>query len=52
LLDPKNESLTTFKNSSLPNTWIIDKRGHLRLAWLGSINFDTLEKYVTPLLKE
>ncbi len=52
LLDPENESLTTFQNSSLPNTWIIDKRGHLRLAWLGAINFDTLEKYVTPLLKE
>jgi len=52
LLDPENESLTTFQNSSLPNTWIIDRRGHLRLAWLGSINLDTLEKYVTPLLKE
>lgn len=52
LLDPENESLTTFQNSSLPNTWIIDRKGHLRLAWLGSINLDTLEKYVTPLLKE
>jgi peroxiredoxin len=52
LLDPENESLTTFQNSSLPNTWIIDRKGYLRLAWLGAINLDTLEKYVTPLLKE
>ena len=52
LLDPENESLTTFQSSSLPNTWIIDRKGRLRLAWVGSINLDTLEKYVTPLLKE
>ena len=52
LLDPDNESLTAFQSSSLPNTWIIDRKGYLRLAWLGAINLDTLEKYVTPLLKE
>jgi peroxiredoxin len=52
LLDPENDSLTTFQSSSLPNTWIIDRRGYLRLGWLGAINLDTLEKYVTPLLKE
>ena len=52
LLDPENDSLTAFQTSSLPNTWIIDRKGQLRLAWLGAINLDTLEKYVTPLLKE
>ncbi len=52
LLDPGNESLITFQNSTLPNSWVIDRRGHLRMAWLGSINLPTLEKYVTPLLKE
>ncbi len=52
LLDPENESLTAFQSASLPNTWIIDRAGNLRLAWLGAINLDTLEKYVTPLLKE
>ena len=52
LLDPKNTSLTTFQSSSLPNTWVIDRKGQLRLAWLGAINGDTLERYVTPLLKE
>jgi peroxiredoxin len=52
LLDPENISLTTFQNSSLPNTWVIDRKGNLRLAWLGAINEDTLDEYVTPLLKE
>ena len=52
LLDPRNLALDTFQTSSLPNTWVIDRQGNLRLAWLGAINQDTLEKYVTPLLKE
>lgn len=52
LLDPDNQSLTTFQNSTLPNSFVIDRKGHLRLAWLGAINYPTLEKYVTPLLEE
>jgi peroxiredoxin len=52
LLDPDNISLITFQHSSLPTTFVIDRQGHLRLAWLGSINMPTLEKYVTPILKE
>jgi peroxiredoxin len=52
LLDPDNLSLKTFQNSTLPNSWVIDRKGYLRLAWLGAINGDTLEEYVTPLLKE
>jgi peroxiredoxin len=52
LLDPENQSLVTFQNNSLPNSWVIDRRGNLRLAWLGAINLDTLEAYVTPLLEE
>ena len=52
LLDPENLSLSTFQNSSLPNSWIIDRQGQLRMAWLGAINQETLEKFVTPLLEE
>jgi peroxiredoxin len=52
LLDPENQSLITFQNSTLPNSFVIDRRGHLRLAWIGAINQPTLEKYVTPLLEE
>ena len=52
LLDPGNKSLDTFKSNSLPNSWVIDKKGHLRMAWIGAINVPTLEKYVTPLIEE
>ncbi len=52
LLDPENLSLVTFQHSTLPNSFVIDRRGHLRLAWLGAINLPSLEKYVTPLLEE
>lgn len=52
LLDPENKSLITFQNQSLPNSYVIDRRGHLRLAWTGAINMATLEKYITPLLEE
>jgi peroxiredoxin len=52
LLDPENKSLITFQQASLPNTFVIDRRGQLRLAWIGAINSSTLEKYLTPLLEE
>lgn len=52
LLDPDLQSLETFQHSTLPNSFVIDRKGHLRLAWLGAINQPTLEKYITPLLEE
>jgi len=52
LLDPENKSLITFQQYTLPNSYVIDKDGNLRFSWLGAINEPTLEKYVTPLLKE
>ena len=52
LLDPENKTLKTFQTSSLPNSFVIDRNGNLRFAWLGAINEPTLEKYITPLLKE
>lgn len=52
LLDPENKSLEMFQNSSLPNSYVMDREGNLRLAWLGAINEATLEEYVTPLIKE
>ncbi|NQS91416.1 MAG: TlpA family protein disulfide reductase [Chloroflexi bacterium] len=52
LLDPENLSLITFQRNSLPNSFVIDRKGNLRMAWLGAINGPTLEKYITPLLEE
>jgi len=51
-LDPKSEALQAFRNGSLPNSYVIDRNGTVRLAWTGPINQATLEKYVTPMLKE
>lgn len=52
LLDPENKSLERFENASLPNSFIIDRQGNLRLTWTGAINRATLEKHVNPLLEE
>jgi peroxiredoxin len=50
--DPDQKALVAFRNSALPNSYVIDRRGQVRLAWTGAINRETLEKYVTPLLEE
>ena len=49
-LDPKGASLNAFKNSALPNSYVIDRTGTVRLMWTGEITREMLEKYVTPLL--
>ena len=49
-LDPNGKALYAFKNSSLPNSYVIDRSGIVRLSWTGEINREMLEKYVTPLL--
>jgi peroxiredoxin len=51
-LDPNNRALAAFRNQNLPNSYVIDRKGTVRLAWTGEINRDTLEKYVTPLIAE
>ena len=49
-IDPDGKSLDAFKNGSLPNSYVIDRTGTVRLMWTGEINRENLEKYVTPLL--
>ena len=49
-LDPNGHSASAFKNISLPNSYVIDRSGIVRLTWTGEINREMLEKYVTPLL--
>lgn len=50
-LDPGAKALRTFRNNSLPSSYIIDREGIIRLAWTGAISRDMLEKHVTPLLE-
>lgn len=51
-LDPGGASLRAFGNGTLPNSYVIDRTGTVRLAWTGEINRAVLEEYVTPLLTE
>jgi peroxiredoxin len=50
--DPGQKSIQAFRNSGLPNSFVIDKTGTVRLAWTGAISQDNLEKYVTPILEQ
>ncbi|HET7142824.1 MAG TPA: TlpA disulfide reductase family protein [Anaerolineales bacterium] len=50
--DPTNAAMSAFHNGSLPSSYVIDRKGNIRLAWVGEINREMLEKYVTPLLME
>jgi len=51
-LDPDVKALKVFQNFGLPNSYVIDREGTVRLAWSGEIDRGTLEEYVTPLLEE
>lgn len=51
-LDPQTQALRAFRNGSLPNSYVVDREGTVRLAWNGPINLAMLEKYVTPLIRE
>ena len=50
--DLKNMAMNAFHNGSLPSSYVIDRKGTVRLACVGEINQAMLEKFVTPLLKE
>jgi len=50
--DPAQAATDAFRNPALPNSYVIDKNGIVRLAWIGAVDQDMLEAYVTPLLEE
>ncbi|MBN8580584.1 MAG: TlpA family protein disulfide reductase [Anaerolineae bacterium] len=51
-LDSEGVSLKAIGNGSLPNSYVIDRTGTVRLAWTGEISLAMLEKYVTPIIQE
>jgi len=51
-IDLENASLREFGSSGLPNSFVIDRKGMVRLAWVGEINREMLEQYVTPIILE
>ena len=50
--DLENTAMNALKNQSLPSSFVIDRKGIVRLAWVGEISGEVLEKYVTPLITE
>ena len=51
-MDPESAAMNAFHNSSLPSSYVIDREGNVRLAWVGEISQEMLEKHITPLLSE
>jgi cytochrome c biogenesis protein CcmG/thiol:disulfide interchange protein DsbE len=51
-VDPQQEALRAFQMSALPNSFVIDPEGNVRLVWTGAVTLDTLEQKVTPLLQQ
>jgi cytochrome c biogenesis protein CcmG/thiol:disulfide interchange protein DsbE len=52
-LDPTYQATdNAFKTKNLPSSYVIDRTGKVKLAWVGAINAANLEKYVTSLIKE
>jgi len=52
-LDPTYQATDhAFKTQNLPSSYLIDRTGKVRLAWVGAINKGNLEKYITPIIKE
>jgi peroxiredoxin len=52
-LDPTYQATDfVFKTKNLPSSYVIDRAGKVKLAWVGAINAENLEKYITSLIKE
>lgn len=52
-LDPGSiATRTAFHTVNLPSSFVIDRRGVVRLRWAGGIDLATLEESVAPLLLE
>ncbi|MCL5611168.1 MAG: TlpA family protein disulfide reductase [Chloroflexi bacterium] len=52
-LDPTYQASDhAFKTPNLPSSYVIDRNGRVRLAWVGAISEGNLEKYTAPIIKE
>jgi cytochrome c biogenesis protein CcmG, thiol:disulfide interchange protein DsbE len=52
-LDPTYQATDhAFKTPNLPSSYLIDRNGTVRLAWVGAISEANLEKFIAPIIKE
>ena len=51
-LDETYVTEKTLGTINLPSSWVIDRKGTMRLLWVGAISPRVLEKYVPPVILE
>ncbi len=51
-LDENYLAQRLFNTSNLPSSFVIDRNGRVRLAWVGGVSEKFLERYVTKFIKE
>jgi cytochrome c biogenesis protein CcmG/thiol:disulfide interchange protein DsbE len=52
LPDPTQSAMAAFQNYSLPSSYVVDREGQVRLAWMGPVNREVLDQYLAPLLRQ
>ncbi len=51
-LDLRGEAEMKFNTNALPSSYVADRSGRVRLAWIGEIDAAKLEQYVPPIIYE
>jgi cytochrome c biogenesis protein CcmG/thiol:disulfide interchange protein DsbE len=51
-MDTDLDARRVLNKPPMPCSYIIDRGGNLRLRWIGEVDLEALETYVTPLLEE
>lgn len=51
-LDQEYATEKAFGTINLPSSWVLDRKGTVRLSWVGAISRRNLEKYIPPIILE
>jgi thiol-disulfide isomerase/thioredoxin len=51
-MDEKYLAQREFNTASLPSSYVIDRKGRVRLMWIGGISKQNLEKFLPPIIIE
>ncbi len=50
IIDPQGEVMRAYKTNALPSTFFIDRRGIVRVRWIGILTPDILEQHLRTIL--
>ncbi len=51
-VDPSSSAMNSFRNNYLPSSYLINKDGQVILVWSGAVTYASLDRNITPLLKD